>query len=139
MILTVSCLASSALSTGNDRTAFSTLARMSSIGVDRGVTVQLRPFCSSEETPSSNFWSLRLMTVSFEVFELFNFISKCNRGSDNLYVDHSFMVILQKPYGYTASNRLVLMAAMLHCTYDKIVQTGYLQPTKSPDLCAQLL
>ena len=38
MILTVSCLASSAVSTGSDCTAFSTLARMSSIGVDRGVT-----------------------------------------------------------------------------------------------------
>ena len=78
MILTVSCLASSAVSTGNDCTAFSTLASMSSIGMDRGVTAKLRPFCSSEETPSSNFWSLRLITVSFEVFET-GCCALCNR------------------------------------------------------------
>ena len=38
MILTVSCLASSALSTGRDCTAFSTPASKSSIGTLRGVT-----------------------------------------------------------------------------------------------------
>jgi hypothetical protein len=46
---------------------------------------------------------------------IFNFISKCNRGSDNLYKYNFFMVILQKPNGYTASNRLVLVAVVLHC------------------------
>jgi len=30
---------------------------------------------------------------------IFNFISKCNRGSDNLYNYHAFIVILQKPNG----------------------------------------
>ena len=40
-ILTVSCLASSALSTGKDRIAFSTPVRMSSMGVARGVTAKL--------------------------------------------------------------------------------------------------
>jgi hypothetical protein len=32
-----------------------------------------------------------------------------------LYKYHSFMVILQKTNGYTSLNRLVLMAALLHC------------------------
>ena len=68
IILTVSCVASSAVSTGSDLTAFSTPVRMSSIGVYRGVTAKFRPFCSSETAPSSNFWSLRLMTVSVVVF-----------------------------------------------------------------------
>jgi len=68
IILTVSCLASSAVSTGSDLTAFSTPVRMSSIGVYRGVTAKFRHFCSSEAAPSSNFWSLRLMTVSVVVF-----------------------------------------------------------------------
>ena len=48
IILTVSCLASSAVSIGRDYTAFSTPANMSSIGVCRGVKAKLRPFCSSE-------------------------------------------------------------------------------------------
>jgi hypothetical protein len=38
IILTVSCLASSAISTGRDCTAFSIPAKMSSIGIVRGVT-----------------------------------------------------------------------------------------------------
>ena len=38
VILTVSCLASSAISTDRDSTAFSTPASMSSIGVEHGAT-----------------------------------------------------------------------------------------------------
>jgi len=38
IILTVSCLASSAISTGRDCTAFSTPGKTSSIGIQRGVT-----------------------------------------------------------------------------------------------------
>jgi len=38
IILTVSYLASSAISTGSDCTAFSTPAKMSSIGTERGIT-----------------------------------------------------------------------------------------------------
>ena len=68
IILTVSCVASSAVSTGSDCTAFSTPAKMSSVGMYRGVTAKFRPFCSSEATPCSNFWSLRLITVSVVVF-----------------------------------------------------------------------
>ena len=64
-ILTDSCLASSAFSTGKDRIAFSIPVRMSSMGVDRGFTSKLRPFCNREDTASSSFLSLRLITVSF--------------------------------------------------------------------------
>ena len=52
-ILTAACLASSAFSIGKDRIAFSTLVRMSSMGVDLGFTAKLRPFCNSEVTASS--------------------------------------------------------------------------------------
>ena len=68
IILTVSYLASSAISTDMDCTVFSTPAKMSSIGTERGVTVQLRLLCSIEETLSSSFWPLKLTTVSFDVF-----------------------------------------------------------------------
>ena len=68
IILTVSCLAFSAISTCRDCNAFSTPAKMSSIGIVLGVTASLSPFCSNEDTPSSSVWPLRLMTLSFEVF-----------------------------------------------------------------------
>jgi hypothetical protein len=55
IILTVSCLTSSAISTDRDSTAFSTPARMSSMGVERGVTAKLRSFCSNDYTASSSF------------------------------------------------------------------------------------
>jgi len=68
---------------------------------------------------------------------IFNVISKGNRGSDNLYKYYSFTAILQKPNGYTTSNRLVLMAAMLHCIPRWCGQNTF--SPQSPDLCAQLL
>ena len=68
IILTVSCLVSPAISIGRDCTAFSTPNKMSSTVIVRGGTTQLRPFCSNEDTPSSSVWSIRLMTVSFDVF-----------------------------------------------------------------------
>jgi hypothetical protein len=64
IILTVSGLASSAISAGNDEIVFSTPAKMSSIGVVHGVTAKLRPFCNYEYISSSSVWSLRLITVS---------------------------------------------------------------------------
>jgi len=67
VILMVSSLAS-AISTGRDCTAFSTPAKMTSIGIVCGVTAWLRPFYSNEDTPSSSVWPLRLTTITFEVF-----------------------------------------------------------------------
>ena len=66
MILTVSSLASSAVSSGRNCIAFSTPARISSIGVLRGVTAKLNPFCSSECNASSSVWLLRLTTVPLD-------------------------------------------------------------------------
>jgi len=68
---------------------------------------------------------------------IFNVISKGNRGSDNLYKYYSFMAILQNPNGYTVSDRLVLMAAMLHCIARWCGQNTF--SPQSPYLCAQLL
>jgi len=67
MNFTVSCLASASIFTGRDCTAFSSLDKISSIDVVRGVTSQLRPFFNNEYIASSIVWPLRLMTVSFEV------------------------------------------------------------------------
>jgi len=44
-----------AISIGKGSTASSTPVRMSSMGVECGVTAKLRPFCSSEYTASSSF------------------------------------------------------------------------------------
>ena len=51
MILTYSCLASSAIYEGSDLMAFSTPVSRSSMGGLRGVTAKFKPFCSSEYTP----------------------------------------------------------------------------------------
>ena len=67
MILTDPYLASSAISEGSDLMAFSTPVSRSSMGGMRGVTAKFKHFCSSECTPSSRIWVLRLITVPFMV------------------------------------------------------------------------
>ena len=67
IILTDSCLASSAISEGSDLMAFSTPVSRSSMVDLRGVTAKFKPFCSSECTPSTRIWILWLITVPFMV------------------------------------------------------------------------
>ena len=85
-ILTI-CLASSAFSIGKDDIAFSTPVRMSSMGVDCGVTAKLRPFCNSEDTVLSSISLLRLITVSF----LFSFLVI---GCCFLWIRMNFLICL---------------------------------------------